>query len=85
MNFNAAVSVLKSDEEAFSLAEAALKESQRQYRLQNITTITLVTNQQNYLLASSALDNAKYQYIVAAGALFVAKGVPMDQLVAMLH
>jgi outer membrane protein TolC len=85
MNFDAAVSVLKSDEEAFKLADATLKEAQRQYRLQTINMLTLVQDQQNYLQASSALDNAKYQYVTAAGALFVAKAIPMDQLIAMLH
>ena len=83
--FDSSVSVLKSSEEAFKLADAALKESQKNYRLQTINMLTLVTIEQNYLAASSAYDNSKYQYILAAGALFVAKGVPLSQFVALLR
>jgi outer membrane protein len=83
--FESAISVLKSSEEAFKLADAALIESQKNYRLQTINMLTLVTIEQNYLAASSSFDNAKYQYILAAGNLFVARGIPMSDLVAMLR
>ncbi|MDR3606525.1 MAG: TolC family protein [Oligoflexia bacterium] len=76
---------LKSSRSAAELGAASLKEAQREYRLQTINYLQLLTVQQTYLQAESAYIQAEYNYISAVANYFVASGIPLIRLVDILE
>lgn len=83
-NLEVARTVLESSKNASSYAEASLKQAQHDYSVHNINYMQLLTSQQNFLEAESTYAMAKYSYIDAVAKFFVATGIPLHNLVAIL-
>jgi outer membrane protein TolC len=64
-NLDTATVVLRGSKDADDLSKASLKEAQRDYKLQTINYLQLLTSQQNFLAAESSFIQAKYSYISA--------------------
>jgi outer membrane protein len=84
-DLDTAMANLKSAKSAADLGAASLKEAQRDFRLQTINYIQLLTSQQTYLQAESSFVTAEYSYISAIANYFVASGIPLSHLVDVLE
>jgi outer membrane protein TolC len=84
-DLDTAVANLKSTKSAADLGIASLKEAQRDFRLQTINYLQLLTSQQGYLQAESSFIQAEYNYINAIANYFVASGIPLSKLVDFLE
>lgn len=84
-NLQVAAVVLKSSKEADDLGKASLKEAQRDFKLQTINYLQLLTSQQNYLSAESSYAQAEYSYIDSVAKYFVATGIPITDLISILN
>lgn len=84
-NLDVAAVVLKSSKEADELGKASLKEAQRDFKLQTINYLQLLTSQQNYLSAESSYVQAEYSYIDSVAKYFVATGIPISNLIEILN
>jgi HAE1 family hydrophobic/amphiphilic exporter-1 len=84
-DLDTALANLKSSKSAADLGAASLKEAQREYRIQTINYLQLLTTQQTYLQAESSYVQAEYNYVVAVANYFVASGIPLTRLVDILE
>lgn len=84
-NLDVASAVLKSSKEASDLSKASLKEAQRDFKLQTINYLQLLTSQQNFLSAQSTYVQAQYSYIDSVAKYFVASGIPIEELIGILN
>ncbi|MGK5082183.1 TolC family protein [Bdellovibrionota bacterium FG-1] len=80
-----AMKVASASKEAFSLAEKTLTEALRKYRLATIDYQQFLTTQSNYLEAVSALDQSKYDTLLASAKYCAASGIPVSELVTLLE
>ena len=76
---------LVAAQEAAQLADQAMTEARRNYRLTTIDFMQFLTVEQSALEANSSLDTIKYNNIVALTVYFVATGQPLSTLVDMLQ
>jgi outer membrane protein len=83
-NLDTAATVLQSSQSAAEFSAASLREAQRDFRLQTISYLQLLTSQQSYLQAESSYVQAKYSYIDSVAKYFVATGIPISGLVTVL-
>jgi outer membrane protein TolC len=83
-DFDTAVTVVGSSKEAADFAKESLKEAQRDFRLQTINYLQLLTSQQNYLSTELTYIQAKGSYINTLAEYCVSKGIPIEKLVDIL-
>jgi HAE1 family hydrophobic/amphiphilic exporter-1 len=84
-DLDTALANLKSSKSAADLGAASLKEAQREYRLQTINYLQLLSTQQTYLQAESSYVQAEYNYISGIANYFVASGIPLTRLLDILE
>lgn len=77
--------MLEGSQAAAKFSAAALKEAEREYRLQISDYLHLITAEENYIDSATAYNQAKYDYIIAVAKYFNATGVPLAELVDMLE
>jgi outer membrane protein TolC len=84
-NLQSAETSLVSAFQADDLAEQSQKEASRNYKLATIDFLQFLSVEQSALQARTALDQLKYQSIVAYSNYFVASGQPQEILVEILN
>lgn len=70
---------------ALDLAQQSSNEAIRQYKLATIDFLQFLTIQQAYIQAEQALNNYKYNYIIALSNYYVSSGQDMNELVDTLE
>ncbi|MGK5086439.1 TolC family protein [Bdellovibrionota bacterium FG-2] len=70
---------------SFELAKKTLDEAKRNYKLAMTDFLQLLSVEQSYLQAQSALDQAQFNYIDAIKQYGVATGISLDHLVPILQ
>lgn len=83
-NLDTAVLVLKSSKQAAEYARASLVEAQKDFRLQTINFLQLLTSEQSFLNAELSYAQARYGYVDTVAKYFVASGIPISLLVEIL-
>lgn len=83
-NLQTAETSLESAATAANLAEQSQKEANRNYKLATIDFLQFLTVEQAALQAKTALNQLKFQSIVAYSNYFVASGQPLSVLVDIL-
>lgn len=83
-NLQTAEASLDSAATAASLAEQSQNEAHRNYKLATIDFLQFLTVEQAALQAKTALDQLKYQSILAYSNYFMASGQPLSVLVDIL-
>ncbi len=77
--------MLEGSQAAAKFSTAALKEAEREYRLQISDYLHLITAEENYIDSATAYNQAKYDYILAVAKYYNATGIPLSELVDMLE
>lgn len=83
-NLDTADSVIKSSKVAWELAEEALKEARKNYRVANIDYLQLLSTEQKLIDSELAFDQAKYDFITALTKYFTSNGFSPGILVDAL-
>jgi outer membrane protein len=83
-DLRSAESVIQSSETAFNLAQQAVKEAKREYKLATIDYVQFLTTEQNLIDAEQALDQGRYDYLNLLSKYFSAYGFPPEVLVDSL-
>lgn len=76
---------VKAGIEALDYARQSSRESIKQYKNSTIDLLQFLTVQNSYVQAELALNNSKYNYIIALTNFYVSSGVSMDDLIAFLE
>ena len=84
-NLDAAQAVLVSTQQASEFATQSLKEAQKDYKLQRISSLQFQTSQSDFLTAKTAYNQAVFDNITALANYFVSTGIPLSELVTLLE
>lgn len=76
--------MLEGSREAAKFSTAALKEAEREYRLQIGDYLRLISAEENHVDSATAYNQAKYDYIIALAKFYNAMGIPLSELVEAL-
>lgn len=76
---------IKTGQEALKLATASVTEARRNFNLANIDFLQFLSVQQAHVEAQQALNQYKYNYIVALTNYFAASGQDMQKLVELIE
>jgi outer membrane protein TolC len=83
-SLDTAANVLKGSREAARLSRASLKEALREFKLQTINYLQLLTSETGDLTAQIAYIQAKGSYINALATYCQTSGIPIQKLVSLL-
>ncbi len=84
-NLDTLSNVLKGSQEAAKLAGESLKEALREYKIQTINYLQLLTSETNDLTAQVSAIQASGNYINALTNFCQSSGIPLDRLVDLLN
>ncbi len=84
-NLDLAWDQIKTAKTSFDLARKTLDEAKRNYKLAMADFLQLLSVEQSYLQAQSAIDQAQFNYIDALTQYVVATGFSLDQLIPLLQ
>ncbi|OQW53751.1 MAG: hypothetical protein A4S09_06805 [Proteobacteria bacterium SG_bin7] len=84
-DLDVAEQMLLGSQSAAKFSMAALKEAEREYRLQIGDYLRLISAEENHVDSATAYNQAKYDYILALAKFYNAMGIPLNELVEALE